>query len=76
LRNVVFLLGSGTSLPAGLPGVTELTDQVLSARFATRYAGTFYVGNGTPANSWDGVEEDDSIVQLVRDVAARVETFW
>lgn len=73
---VAFLLGSGVSRAAGMPGVAELTQQVISARFAARWAGRFVVLDGPPANDWDAVDPDGELIRFVRDLDQRAGTFF
>lgn len=73
---VAFLLGSGVSRAAGLAGVAELTDQVLTARHAARWAGRFVVLDGPPANAWDAVDPEGELIRFVRDLHGRAQALF
>lgn len=74
--HVAFLLGSGISRPAEMPTVAELTEQVLSARHAARWAGRFVVLDGPPPNAWDVVDPHGELIQFIHDLRDRAERFY
>jgi len=74
--HILFLLGSGASRGAAMPTVAELTEQVLSARFATRWAGRFVVRDGPAPNAWDAVDPDGELMRFVRDLDERAAAFF
>jgi hypothetical protein len=72
---ICFLLGSGISIPAGMPAVDALTEQVLSAENVIRYAGTFGVV-GDSSGRIDRVEDDDPTMEFVRQLYTIVADFY
>jgi hypothetical protein len=59
LVRVAFLLGSGISIPAGMPSTREITDQVLSGEGVMRQTdGNYYFGRP----QYDHIEEPDEYV--------------
>jgi hypothetical protein len=59
-----------------MPTVADLTEQVLSARHAARWAGRFVVLDGPPPNAWDVVDPDGELIQFVHALYARAERFY
>ncbi len=72
----ILLLGSGISIPAGMPGVTALTQQVISGQNVVRYAGSFLVLDAAAPNESDLVRDDEVILRLVRALAERASDFY
>ncbi|MCP9486996.1 MAG: hypothetical protein MSC30_14175 [Gaiellaceae bacterium MAG52_C11] len=71
---ITFLLGSGISIAAGMPGVGPMTDQVVSGENVIRYAGTFaVVGDDSPI---ERVAQDDPTLAFVRRLHAFTGDFY
>lgn len=63
---LAFLVGSGISIDAGMPSVTEISDQVFSGQKAVRHSdGTYYIVDDATAPAYDpGRPERDAAVSL------------
>jgi hypothetical protein len=71
---ITFLLGSGISIAAEMPGVGPMTDQVMSGENVIRYAGTFgAVSDDSPI---ERVAQDDPTLQIVRRLLNVVADFY
>ncbi|MHB8642291.1 MAG: SIR2 family protein [Gaiellaceae bacterium] len=71
---ITFLLGSGISIAAEMPGVGPMTDQVLSGENVIRYAGTFgVVSDDSPI---ERVAQDDPTLTFVRRLRDLVADFY
>jgi hypothetical protein len=72
---ISFLCGSGISVGAEMPGVEELTRQVLSGENLIRYAGTFAVVDDS-SRYLERVKDDDETLQFVRRLHQLAEAFY
>jgi hypothetical protein len=71
---ITFLLGSGISVAAEMPGVGLLTQQVLSGENVVRYAGTFgVVGDDSPI---ERISQNDLTLNFVRRLSNLDDDFY
>lgn len=75
MQNIVFLLGAGTSIPAGIPSTSKITETVLSGDgFATSSVETYYHGEPPFAHiGWpdEWVPRLSAFLRIVNDVISR-----
>jgi len=72
---ISFLVGSGISIAAEMPGVEDLTRHVLSGENLIRYAGTFAVVEDS-SRFLDRVDDGDPTLQFVRHLRELAGTFY
>ena len=72
---ISFVVGSGISIAAEMPGVEDLTRQVLSGENLIRYAGTFAVVEDS-SKFLDRVGDRDPTLQFARHLRELAGTFY
>lgn len=76
-QRVTFLFGSGVSMPAGMPSVTQITKKVLSGNGIMRHTdGNYYFGPPLYAHAGFPDEYIPRIVTLLKRLSVEIEQYY
>lgn len=75
--SVMFLLGSGTSIPAGFPGTVEITGQVFTGKNIIRHTDSRYYLSENPNNLEEHFTKDylPSVLSLLQIIKGLMESY-
>lgn len=76
-KSVVFLLGSGTSIPAGFPSTTNITDQILSGDGVIRHTDSRYYlrQDPSPLETYETERYLTQIISLIEIIKQLMESY-
>ena len=77
IRRVTFLFGSGVSMPAGMPSVSQITEKVLSGIGVMRHTdGNYYFGQPLYVHAGFPDEYIPRIVKFLKRLSVEIEQYY